>query len=127
MELSMRCDVVARALSLALEQRVAIPFRRPLLEHEIIPWPINGQRGSGRSFDHHGKMRVDAPVAQLDRVLVSEAKSHRFDSCRARQSLATLTSHRRIRFAFQRCAWSGCHSKHSESTDCPLAPRWCRG
>src|SRR5438034_8026994 len=28
-----------------------------------------------------------APVAQLDRVLVSEAKGHRFDSCRARQSL----------------------------------------
>lgn len=27
-----------------------------------------------------------APVAQLDRVLVSEAKGHRFDSCRARQS-----------------------------------------
>ena len=26
-----------------------------------------------------------APVAQLDRVLVSEAKGHRFDSCRARQ------------------------------------------
>src|SRR5438067_2815324 len=25
-----------------------------------------------------------APVAQLDRVLVSEAKGHRFDSCRAR-------------------------------------------
>ena len=26
----------------------------------------------------------NAPVAQLDRVLVSEAKGHRFDSCRAR-------------------------------------------
>ena len=30
------------------------------------------------------KIRPDAPVAQLDRVLVSEAKGHRFDSCRAR-------------------------------------------
>ena len=29
--------------------------------------------------------RSHAPVAQLDRVLVSEAKGHRFDSCRARQ------------------------------------------
>ncbi len=27
-----------------------------------------------------------APVAQLDRVLVSEAKGHRFESCRARHS-----------------------------------------
>ena len=26
-----------------------------------------------------------APVAQMDRVLASEAKGHRFDSCRARQ------------------------------------------
>jgi hypothetical protein len=26
---------------------------------------------------------IYAPVAQLDRVLVSEAKGHRFDSCRA--------------------------------------------
>ena len=29
-----------------------------------------------------------APVAQLDRVLVSEAKGHRFESCRARHSFA---------------------------------------
>ncbi len=28
-----------------------------------------------------------APVAQLDRVLVSETKGHRFESCRARQLL----------------------------------------
>ena len=28
-----------------------------------------------------------APVAQLDRVLVSEAKGHRFDSCRAHHNL----------------------------------------
>ena len=32
------------------------------------------------------KIVGDAPVAQLDRVLVSEAKGHRFDSCRARHS-----------------------------------------
>src|SRR6266487_553780 len=43
----------------------------------------------GRSFDPHGKMPVRAPVAQLDRVLVSEAKGHRFDSCRARHHAAT--------------------------------------
>ena len=32
------------------------------------------------------KSSAHAPVAQLDRVLVSEAKGHRFESCRARQS-----------------------------------------
>src|SRR5207244_10923408 len=32
------------------------------------------------------KSNARAPVAQLDRVLVSEAKGHRFESCRARQS-----------------------------------------
>ena len=32
-----------------------------------------------------------APVAQLDRVLVSEAKGHRFESCRARQISAVCT------------------------------------
>ena len=31
---------------------------------------------------------VPAPVAQLDRVLASEAKGHRFESCRARQFTA---------------------------------------
>ena len=31
-----------------------------------------------------------APVAQLDRVLASEAKGHRFESCRARQIIKTL-------------------------------------
>ena len=30
---------------------------------------------------------IYAPVAQLDRVLVSETKGHRFESCRARHSL----------------------------------------
>ena len=30
---------------------------------------------------------INAPVAQLDRVLVSETKGHRFESCRARHSL----------------------------------------
>ena len=30
---------------------------------------------------------IYAPVAQLDRVLVSETKGHRFESCRARQLL----------------------------------------
>ena len=33
---------------------------------------------------------IYAPVAQLDRVLVSEAKGHRFDSCRARHTLKSL-------------------------------------
>src|SRR5207244_5623648 len=44
----------------------------------------------GRSFDGRGRMPIRAPVAQLDRVLVSEAKGHRFDSCRERASLAKL-------------------------------------
>ena len=30
------------------------------------------------------EFKIIAPVAQLDRVLASEAKGHRFDSCRAR-------------------------------------------
>lgn len=44
-------------------------------------------------MDVSGKNRYDlrlifsnAPVAQLDRVLVSEAKGHRFESCRAHHS-----------------------------------------
>ena len=36
-------------------------------------------RGPGRRI-----LRALAPVAQLDRVLASEAKGHRFESCRAR-------------------------------------------
>ncbi len=32
-----------------------------------------------------------APVAQLDRVSVSEAEGHRFDSCRARHTLPQIT------------------------------------
>ena len=43
-----------------------------------------------RSFDRHGRIGNEAPVAQLDRVLVSEAKGHRFDSCRARQSFTKV-------------------------------------
>src|SRR5262249_58757454 len=35
---------------------------------------VSGRRGS-----------LDAPVAQLDRALASEAKGRRFDSCRAHQ------------------------------------------
>src|SRR5436309_4147130 len=38
---------------------------------------------SGRCSEHRGRIVTRAPVAQLDRVLVSEAKGHRFDSCRA--------------------------------------------
>ena len=34
---------------------------------------------------------IYAPVAQLDRVLVSEAKGHRFDSCRAHHTLKSLS------------------------------------
>lgn len=33
---------------------------------------------------YNSALALNAPVAQLDRVLVSEAKGHRFDSCRAR-------------------------------------------
>src|SRR5437667_155720 len=42
-----------------------------------------------------------APVAQLDRVLVSEAKGHRFDSCRARQRKRTGRAIRPDRFSFR--------------------------
>ena len=36
-----------------------------------------------------------APVAQLDRVLPSEGRGHRFESCRARQSFQSLIRSRR--------------------------------
>ena len=45
---------------------------------------------SGPSIGARAKMATLAPVAQLDRVLVSEAKGHRFDSCRARQIASAL-------------------------------------
>ena len=54
-----------------------------------------GERGvtvAGRSFAARGRIQDRAPVAQLDRVLVSEAKGHRFDSCRARHYLAVAQS-----------------------------------
>jgi hypothetical protein len=35
-----------------------------------------------------------APVAQLDRVPVSETGGHRFDSCQAHQSNASLLHHK---------------------------------
>ena len=35
----------------------------------------------------------EAPVAQLDRVLPSEGRGHRFESCRARQSFQMVTRH----------------------------------
>ena len=36
---------------------------------------------------------LPAPVAQLDRVLASEAKGHRFESCRARHSIRIALPH----------------------------------
>lgn len=36
-------------------------------------------------YDHMPLGSIKAPVAQLDRVLASEAKGQRFDSSRARQ------------------------------------------
>ena len=46
-----------------------------------------------------GRIRLRAPVAQLDRVLVSEAKGHRFDSCRARHDLRSHARATRCRIA----------------------------
>src|SRR5687768_9676222 len=44
-------------------------------------------RSAGPLLRRAATMAMNAPVAQLDRVLVSEAKGHRFDSCRARQHM----------------------------------------
>ena len=41
---------------------------------------------------HHLNMITFAPVAQLDRVLVSEAKGRGFDSRRARQKFKVYTA-----------------------------------
>ena len=43
--------------------------------------------------------RAHAPVAQLDRVLVSEAKGHRFESCRARHIPPSAPAFARLRHA----------------------------
>ena len=52
-------------------------------EHYIGRWFDGAQRWTvGRAGRYNPTF--DAPVAQLDRVLVSEAKGHRFESCRAR-------------------------------------------
>ena len=46
----------------------------------------------------------NAPVAQLDRVLPSEGRGHRFDSCRARQTSSCLfRAHTRARDIGRRC------------------------
>jgi hypothetical protein len=36
------------------------------------------------------KASINAPVAQLDRVLASEARGHRFESCRARHYRSSI-------------------------------------
>lgn len=46
------------------------------------PAPVSGFDGP-RPKDHNA---LSAPVAQLDRVLPSEGRGHRFESCRARHS-----------------------------------------
>src|SRR5205085_7424227 len=38
------------------------------------------------------QMSRDAPVAQLDRVLPSEGRGHRFESCRVRQKILSRSS-----------------------------------
>jgi hypothetical protein len=47
---------------------------------------VSGALGAHQSSPggQHARMPADAPVAQLDRVLPSEGKGHRFESCRAR-------------------------------------------
>ena len=46
-----------------------------------------GRDGTEDPLDFHhifGGNAADAPVAQLDRVLDSDSKGHRFESCRVR-------------------------------------------
>src|SRR5689334_9135453 len=51
-------------------------------------WPQEFLAGlpRGRRYAYLAIIAACAPVAQLDRVLVSEAKGHRFESCRARHA-----------------------------------------
>ena len=44
--------------------------------------------------DAVAKSAAHAPVAQLDRALPSEGRGHRFESCRVRQLLGRLPTHR---------------------------------
>src|SRR2546429_8819663 len=53
-----------------------------------------------------------APVAQLDRVLVSEAKGHRFDSCRARQRASDFAPGWSLAQSVERSAGIDSHAAH---------------
>gem|GEM_PF-4510834 len=44
-----------------------------------------GEIVADRTYNIPAHFALSAPVAQLDRVLASEAKGHRFKSCQARQ------------------------------------------
>src|SRR6185436_3045068 len=82
----------------ASRNSIEISRSRALPQHEarIITRVHTARKSAGDRAPHPcarwtlrcaaGRIRLRAPVAQLDRVLVSEAKGHRFDSCRARQS-----------------------------------------
>ena len=59
------------------------------MAHSIAIASVRIQAGTGQSSVPAASMREyrHAPVAQLDRVLPSEGKGHRFESCRARHLL----------------------------------------
>ena len=73
----------------------------------LVTWTVRSKNVMLRAF-------LDAPVAQLDRVLVSEAKGHRFDSCRARQ-LCMNTGTEQCPFLF--CADAGMYQANCVSPD----------
>ena len=56
-------------------------LRRPMVNREPSPVVRNALRVA-MSVEYRPH---EAPVAQLDRVLPSEGRGHRFESCRARQ------------------------------------------
>src|SRR6185312_6124773 len=60
-----------------------------------LRWTVAGARGYNAM--------LDAPVAQLDRVLVSEAKGHRFESCRARHQTRRASPFFRASRRIRRC------------------------
>ena len=67
-------------------------FRRACIGVDDVTMP-NAAR-SRRPRNRRGVspvLTIQAPVAQLDRVLASEAKGHRFESCRARHLRASRT------------------------------------
>ena len=78
------CPSVRAARRACNGPRVKANLRLLRCSTAIALHPLVAPRESMR---HESRRSIPAPVAQLDRVLASEAKGHRFESCRARQSL----------------------------------------